>query len=62
MTPTQRIAAMLMGEDESEAQEARYLHERAAKDAEQRVAQLQGRKPPRHDANEIETLIRALMR
>lgn len=53
---------MLMGQDESEAQEAHYPHEIAAKDAEQRVAQLQGRKPPRHDANDMETLIRALMK
>ncbi len=59
MSAAKRIAAMLAGEQDSEASEARYPGERAAKDLEQRAAQLKGRKPPRHDANE--DLLKALM-
>lgn len=62
MTPIQRIAAMLAGRDDSEASEARYPAERAAKDSEQRAAQLQGRKPPRHDMNGLAEIAKALMK
>lgn len=62
MTPSQRIAAMLAGRDDSEASEALYPTERAAKDSEQRAAQLKGRRPPMHDTNGIAELVKVLMK